>query len=478
VELKFGKKIAAKELALARDWRLQSDAGTFPIEATPTAAGALDIDLSKARIPAGDYRLGFTWDWDAVPVEGTVHVHPPDDFSHAGLAPAEHDKLIEGRGIVTVELSGADFEFLQGATITSPDRNAKPKDLEFALPLGKGGGPQNHVALDIDTARQGTYTLALKQGDGLIHKMPIAVLPPNPNISNLPLRLNLGEPRQTILLKGSGMDRIESVSSDAGEITGSADSDDWSGEIHLKSGLKQGQTFALVLKVKGLENPLTLARAIEIVGARPRIQSVQKSLSGALGVDMAADELPAGIPAGLVLNLDRAHDSGRPRVELRCETGETLRALTLSAGTPVAGASLTSAGPGALYLSFDPGAVGYPGCKLSATVIVDPDGRSDPYVLGRVIRVPRLDKFTLTSEKAGQASFVGTVEGRDLDVIEKVGWDAGNGLPVDAIPTPVPGDRPSQSLRVVLPWPAPGPHAPLYIWLRGESQGRKTSVSY
>jgi len=51
-------------------------------------------------------------------------------------------------------------------------------------------------------------------------------------------------------------------------------------------------------------------------------------------------------------------------------------------------------------------------------------------------------------------------------------------LPVEAIPAPVPGEHPSQSLRVVLPWPAPAPHAPLYIWLRGESRGRKTSVAY
>jgi hypothetical protein len=78
----------------------------------------------------------------------------------------------------------------------------------------------------------------------------------------------------------------------------------------------------------------------------------------------------------------------------------------------------------------------------------------------------------------GDASYAGNVEGRDLDVIEKVGWDATHGLPVDSIPTPLPGKDPRQTLRLLLPWPAPGPHAPLYIWLRGESQGRKTSVSY
>jgi hypothetical protein len=480
VELKLGKDTTAKELGLARDWRLvpASGAGVFPVPVATTATGALEIDLSKARIPAGDYRLMYTWDWDALPVSGTVHVHPVDDLSQIALAPGEHDKLLEGSGSATVVLNGPDFEFLEGATLQSSARNAKPADIEFNLPLGKDGGTQNVVSVTIDTAKRGAYTLALKQADGLAHKIPIAVLPPNPKLSNLPLRFNTGETRQAIHLIGSGLERIESVASDAGEIAGAVDSDNWSGQIHLKAGLKKGATFALVLKVKGLENPLTLPNAIEIVGPRPRIQSVRKSLPGTPGIEIGADELPAGAPAGLVLTVAQLHDSVRPRLELRCETGELRQALTLSPGTPVGGASLTSAGPGTLYLSVDPGTVGYPGCQLSATVIMDPEGSSDPFSLGRVIRIPRLERFTLTSEKVGDASYAGSVEGSDLDVIEKAGWDGTNGLPVDSIPTPVPGEHPRQTLRLALPWPAPGPHAPLYIWLRGESQGRKTSVAY
>ena len=480
VELKTGKETTAKDLALARDWRLVSslDGGKFNVAVTPTPTGALDVDLAKAQIPAGDYQLGFTWDWDPLAIAGTLHVHPVEDFSSVTLTAEEHDKLIQGNGLVTVTLSGADFEFLEKATLLAPGHNAKPAEAEFNLPLGKRGGPQNVVALDVDTAKQGSYLLTLAQADGVTHKVPLTVLPPNPKISNLPLRLNTGESRQGIRLKGTGVDRIESVTSEAGEISGDVHDDDWSGEIRLKAGLKRGQSFSLVVKVKDLDNPLTLSQAIEIVGVRPQIQSVQKSLPSALGVEMAPDELPAGIPIGFALSLDRVHDFARPRVELRCESGELRKDLVLTPGTPVAGASLTSAGPGSLYLSVDPGTVGYPGCALSATVTVDPDGRSNAYVLGRVIRVPRLDRFTLTSEKVGDASYGGRVDGFDLDVIEKVGWDTTSGIGVDAIPTPVPGDKPGQDLRVVMPWPAPGPHAPLYIWLRGETQGRKTSVTY
>ena len=63
-------------------------------------------------------------------------------------------------------------------------------------------------------------------------------------------------------------------------------------------------------------------------------------------------------------------------------------------------------------------------------------------------------------------------------MIEKTGWDAEHGVPVESIPTPIPGDAARQTLRVVLPWPAPAPHAPLYVWLRGEAAGRKTTVVY
>ncbi|MBZ5616975.1 MAG: hypothetical protein LAO23_23505 [Acidobacteriia bacterium] len=206
--------------------------------------------------------------------------------------------------------------------------------------------------------------------------------------------------------------------------------------------------------------------------------SLQKSLAGALGIELGSDELPIGISVGLVLTVDHLHDTIRPRLELGCEAGQSRQSLTLSPGEASSSAGLTLAGPGALYLSVDPGAIGYAGCHLAATVILDPEGRSDRFFLGRLVRVPRLDKFTLTTEKIGDSSYAGILEGHDLDVIEKTGWDVDHGVPVESIPTPVPGDPSPQTVRIVLPWPAPGPHALLYVWLRGESHGRKTAVAY
>jgi hypothetical protein len=132
-----------------------------------------------------------------------------------------------------------------------------------------------------------------------------------------------------------------------------------------------------------------------------------------------------------------------------------------------------------LFLSLDPAMIGYPGCLLTASIDIEPEGRSDSFTMGRVIRVPQLEQFTLTNEQLGPSTYVGILKGHDLDVIEKTGWDADNGVRVDSVPEPVPGDKSSlETVRVALPWPAPAPHAPLYVWLRGEDKGRQTAAGY
>ena len=158
------------------------------------------------------------------------------------------------------------------------------------------------------------------------------------------------------------------MTSEAGTITGALDGDEWSGEIHLKSAIKKGQTLGLVVKVKGLDLPLTLADAVEVVGPRPRITSVQRSAPGAMGVEIGADVLPGETPAGWVLNLDRTHSESRPQVELGCEGGELRHGLTLSTGTLHGGCEPKPRRVrGRCTCRWTRGAVGYAGCKLSAT---------------------------------------------------------------------------------------------------------------
>ncbi|HEV2445460.1 MAG TPA: hypothetical protein VGS58_06040, partial [Candidatus Sulfopaludibacter sp.] len=172
------------------------------------------------------------------------------------------------------------------------------------------------------------------------------------------------------------------------------------------------------------------------------------------------------------------HAGARPLLQLSCDAGDERKPLQLAPDEPASGASLTSAGPGELYLSLDAAAVGYAGCGLMASIRIQPEGRSDPVSLGRVVRIPRLEQFTLTTEPLGPSTYAGILKGSDLDLVERTGWDAQNGLPVDAIPAPVAGEPGKQTLRVALPWPSPAPHAPLYVWLRGEKDARRTSVTY
>ena len=478
VKLKVADGSSAKDLARAHNWRLipTVQGAQAAVGVSVASPDSIQVDLSKSKAPPGEYRLAAGWDWDPISL-GTIWLHPYGDFSQVKLAPGSSAKLIEGNGISTVRLTGADFEFVEKVQWKKQGvKTAKVSDLHFDLPSGKDAGPQHTLDVDIDTAAQGSYALLVSQSDGKTHEVPVTVLPPNPTVSSLPLRVNVGEDRQRVRLAGTGLDEIQTIATEAGSLTGAGAKREWTGEIQLKSGARPGQRFAMVLQVKGLEQPLVLPDAIEVVGPRPHITGLRKSMPGNLGVDLHEEELPAGITLGLVLQVKNL--SGRPRVDLGCASGGLRRPLKLSPDEPSGGAALSFAGPGELYLSFDPGSVGYPGCVISAAVITDPEGRSDEMKLGRVVRIPRLDQFTLTSEPAGPNAYAGILKGSDLDLVEKAGWDPQQGLPVDAIPTPVPGEPGKQTLRISLPWPAPAPHAPLYVWLRGESEGRKTAVTY
>lgn len=138
---------------------------------------------------------------------------------------------------------------------------------------------------------------------------------------------------------------------------------------------------------------------------------------------------------------------------------------------PAGFVKLDLAGEGVLFLSLDPGKLGSTGCDLSAVVKTEPAGRSDPFVLGRIVQVPQI-------EKLDKVMYVGILTGKELQTIEKAGWDAQHGFPVLGIPTPVVGQPEKQTLRVALPWPSPTPRAPIFIWLRGEAEDRATQARF
>jgi len=104
--------------------------------------------------------------------------------------------------------------------------------------------------------------------------------------------------------------------------------------------------------VKGREEPLTVENAIQVVGHRPAISSLRKSLPPDPAIEIHDNELPAGISAGLVLGVSHLREpggeAGRPQVELSCSAGELRQALTLGPDERSNQARVNFAGPDAL----------------------------------------------------------------------------------------------------------------------------------
>ncbi len=475
--LKSQVALPSKDAARARDWSLVgSDGRAISVPVAAAADGrSIEIDLTGVSAAPGLYRLAAKWDWDPFTVGGDVHLHPLGDAKTAVLTPESRDRLVEGTGPVVLTLTGPDFEFVEKVTF---DR----QPIDFKLPAGPRAGPQQTLTAILDTSawKAGNHRLALVQSGGAPVELAVRVLPPNPVIANAPVRANLGEERQRVLLRGSGLDRIERIESPAAQVEpGPNAGDGRSREAFVKLGseAKKGDRIALALRVEGRESPLDVANAIEVAGPRPRITALSVSAADDVGVALREGELPAGSFANVSMRLENVES--RPSVIVQCaESERTLDAQVLRPGEKRPAARLDSAGPGSLFLSLDAGAIGRAGCTLSSVVETEEAGRSDPRTLGRVVRLPRIMAFTLTDEKIGESAYAGVLTGYDLETIERAGWDTRTGIAVDDLPKPVAGERDRQTLRIALPWPAPAPHAPVSIWLRGEVEGRVTRAKY
>jgi hypothetical protein len=468
----------AKELSRARDWRLEPAGGgaALPVAVVSPSEGLLHIEAPTSAAP-GEYRLHAAWDWEPLEIAGSVFLHPFGDLKAARIEPESRDRLVEGAGPARLRLTGADFQFVEKVAIEKTGaRQEQPAALPFTLPKGKRLGPQEWLEMEIETAVRGSYRLLLAQSDGLTYELPITILPPHPKIDALPLRANTGERAQRIPLRGSGIERIEALETDAGEC----ELDGSEAVLQLRADVRPGSRFDLRMRVKDIQAPVTVPAALEVVGPRPRIAAIRQSFAESSTVALAEDELPAGAEVSVALTVEHlAGIQGYPTVELSCEGDAGLRRkISLVPGDRSPGARLNFAGEGMLFLSLDPGAVGHPGCRLAATVAALPTGCSDPYPLGRIVRVPRIQRFILTDEKLAEGVYAGILQGQDLDTIERTGWDAKQGLPVPSIPAPVPQEALTQTLKVALPWPSPAPHAPVFIWIRGEDRGRATVVKY
>jgi hypothetical protein len=452
-----------------QDWNLTPKSGgpPVPVPVQPSLQRrALSIDLTGFSGPPGVYRLAGQWDWSKAEVAGDLHLDPPGDLTAVRLSGESIARLVEGNGPVVARLEGTDFQFVDRVRLKrTAGRDANPLDLQVAPPLGRRASPQPFLELELDTNffRSGAYALLLAQAGGPPQEVPLRVAPPHPRLDNLPLRVNMGGSQHTVSLRGIGLDRIERIESDQAEVRleGGA-ATEREATVQLRPSVKKGDLIAISLRVRDVAAPVPVPDAILALGPRPRITAAQRAAPPDLGVALRPGELPAGSYAGFSLRTENL--DGPVTLSVQCAgRGKAVTPRFLR--------------PDELFVSFDPGDAGPSGCELAAVVETDGSGASEPYPLGRVIRMPRIESFIMTEEKLADGVYAGLLRGQDLETIERTGWTASAGEPVPGLPTSA-GSGATQVLKIAMPWPSPAPRSPLYVWLRQESEGRATTARY
>lgn len=302
--------------------------------------------------------------------------------------------------------------------------------------------------------------------------------PPPPRLEGLPYRANLGGERLQVPLRGANFENIRGVTTqmDGAAVEFVAGPAPWLA-LKLPPAARKGDKLDLRLEVEDSPAPIVLPGAIELLDPRPVLASARPSLPGDLPLPLRAGELPANAFTAMTVRTTGA--GALPTLHLECtDSTLTLKKLSIRPGEQHSSSvRLRTVSKGELFLSFEPGAVGQPPCELAARVETG-DGVSDPVTVGRVVRLPRIEKFSLTPESVAPAMYLGWIEGEELEAIEKTGWNAEQGVAVSEAPLPVASSGSKQRLKIAMPWPPPAPRAPLYVWLRGETAGRRSAVVY
>lgn len=467
-----------KYLERARSWTLDNGVTQTPVRVLKLGnQKALEIDLPKGKVPPGDYRLRGYWDWTPFEATGTIHVRPLGNMAEARLQPASQDRLLADSGKVAVTLTGADFEFTTDAELKEAGNEfAVAQPVRFLLPDGLRAGPQHHIDVQIDTAKlsPGTYNLLLSQGDHAPQAIPLKILAPPPSIDNLPILANQGAAAQHYVLQGKNLDRLDRMEApDAVLVLGQTSSDHTQRNmtVQLKPGIKPGKVFPVTLYLRDRIEPVVLHNALQIVGPLPRIVSARLSLPKGLDISLNPGEAPAGSFLTAVLDVKNIEPRSLIRLACASEIGPHPK---LHIGEQTSSYNLQQLSQDQLFLSLNTS--GFPaGCSLQALIDNDGLGRSQPFTLAHLIRLPRIESFAAgaTADANGMRPY--TLTGYDLEMIGEAGWEADSGTNVADLPAPIPGEGQKQTLQIELPNP-PGAKAPLFIWLRGETAGRATTI--
>jgi hypothetical protein len=176
--------------------------------------------------------------------------------------------------------------------------------------------------------------------------------------------------------------------------------------------------------------------------------------------------------------LDVKNIAPKSTLRLACEAGNW-EGATLTIGGETSTWNLQQISADQLFFSYDTGPIPA-GCDLEARMDNGKDGRSKPFLLAKLIKVPKIDAIAFASDAqpAPAPDLTGFyLEGKNLEMIAKVAWDSTSPIDITALPTPIAGEGLRQRLPVPLPQPT-NPSAALCIWLRGDVEGRPTSIKY
>jgi hypothetical protein len=463
-----------------REWTLVAGATKLPVHVVKLGnQKSLELDLTKAKVPPGDYKLTGFWDWMPLEAGGIVHVRALSDFKQAHFVPASQDRLLAKGGKIQATLEGGDFEFTTKVAFEKlKDEFATPQSVRFVLPQGPRKGLQDHMDVQIDTGdlEAGGYKLQITQQDGKSHEVAFKILPNLPKIDNLPILINAGVVKQHYVLKGQHLERVSKL-----EVPGAvldlgpsgADETERSLTVELKSSSKPGTELSAKAYVEDRSQPVTLDDALQITGPLPLIASSKLSLPGGTAITVKSDEFPAGYTLNAMLDVKNIERKSVLR--LACADGVGQH-TDLQIGEQATGWSLQQLSPDQLFLAYNTS--GLPaGCALQAVIDNGVDGVSQPFKLAHILRVPQIDSFTLADPAPEKGVRAYQLTGHDLEMIAKLGWDGPNGLEVSGLPAALPGPGLKQSIQISLPDP-PTPQALLYVWLRGDQQGRATTIPW
>lgn len=474
-----------KYLQRARQWAVEDEHGKRTAVKVLKIGNAreLEIDLQKVAVPAGDYRLMAHWDWSPFYATGMLHLRPLSDFKTAHIDPQSQNALLAHAGKVAVTLRGSDFEFINKVELQKAgDEFATPEAVRFKLPEGPRLGPQESLDVQVDTAElnPGNYAVLLTQPDGHNHAVDVHVLPPAPRFENLPILVNEGVSAQHYVLKGERLDLLAKLTAPNAKIelgTPALGGTERDVVVHLSANLAPGTAVPVEADLADRSAALSLADALQTTGPLPAIASSQLSLPPDMEIALRPNEFPAGYTLTAVL--DVRNIDVKSELRLACAEGVGAQA-GLHIGSKDAISSLQRLSTDQLFVSYDTS--GFPaGCTLQAWLDNGRAGRSQPFTVAHLIRLPKIASVTPMASlaPADNAVPVGLhayeVTGENLEMIGQLAWDQNLGVEVSGLPAAIPGKGQLEALVVNLPDP-PNPGAPLYIWLRGETSSRATTV--